>query len=113
MAKTYGEKAVELARKKIAKMNMKDRKKFMIKLPKFWWLPAIFRDKIKLEQSLQETTQVLGNYANHAAEQAEVLKNLYRWALQHDPGDGSLDPFKEKLGQIPEVGEVGGINGLS
>lgn len=98
--KTYADRAIENALKRIEKSDPNLRRKALIVLPKFWWLPAFFRDKVLIQKELEETKEVLTNYAEHAAIQAQALKDLYAWALTHDPKDGSLETFKERLGPL-------------
>lgn len=99
-SKTYAEKQIESALKRIKKSDPQFRRKVFIELKPFWWLPAIFRDKVLIQKRLEETRQLLENYVEHARTQSVALKDLYQWALDNDPKDGSLDLHKERLGPI-------------
>lgn len=66
----------------------------------FWWLPAFLSRRVVLAEKVANLEKALFNHQDFTARQAEVLKGLYRWALEHDPKDGSLDSFKEKLGPL-------------
>ena len=105
--RTYADRMLANALKKIEKSDPNLRKKALITLPKLWWLPAFFRDKVLLQKELEKTKSVLNNYAEHAAMQAQALKDLYMWALANDPKDGSLETFKTRLGPLnPNEGGV-------
>lgn len=93
----YAARAIREAQKRIKKDPVL-RRQAVIKLPKFWWLPAFLREKVLIQKELEETKQVLTNYAEHTALQSQALKDLYAWALAHD--DGTMEELKKRLGPL-------------
>jgi hypothetical protein len=63
-------------------------------------VPAFFRGKLELASKVGELDRMVFDYADFCKRQSYDLKALYKWALEHDPKDGSLDPFKETLGPL-------------
>jgi hypothetical protein len=72
----------------------------IVKKAPFWWVPAFFRGKLELAAKVGELDRMVFDYADFCKRQSSDLKALYKWALEHDPKDGSLDPFKERLGPL-------------
>ena len=96
--------SVEAAKAKKQELRMikavdRYRRAQLKKLPAFWWTGA-FRPNLELAQDLATLQNSLNDYQDHCKNQSVALTQLYRWALAHDPGDGSLDDIKKMLGPI-------------
>lgn len=72
----------------------------VIKRKPLWFLPAFFSKRVTMAGKIADLEKSLFDYADFCARQSSALKRLYKWALEHESEDGTLEPFKTEFGPL-------------